>query len=74
MVGNRKIQPRLLPETLAYLQDLANTGAYGQSPTDVARTFIEEGIRRALADKIIEIRRASKPVGRHRVAQTGNEP
>ena len=66
MAENRKIQPRLLPETFAYLQELADTGAFGSTPTDVARTFIEEGIRRALANKIIKIRRSKSPVGRSR--------
>jgi len=61
---NRKIQPRLLPVTLDYLQDLADTGAFGHSPTDVARTLIEQGIQKALAEKIIEVRRATTPVGR----------
>ena len=69
MAANRKIQPRLLPETLAYLQDLADTGAYGRSPTDVARAFIEDGIRKALADKIIDVRRSATPVGRARKVQ-----
>jgi hypothetical protein len=33
-MANRKAQPRLAPETLAYLQDLAETGAYGKNPSD----------------------------------------
>jgi len=57
MATNPKIQPRLLPETLAYLEDLLDTGAYGKNLSDVARSLIEAGIRQALADKIISVRR-----------------
>ena len=57
MAENKPIQPRLPSATHAYLQDLAATGAYGSNPTDVARTLIEEGIRSALAQKIIQVRR-----------------
>ena len=53
----RKVEPTLSPESYSYLLDLADTGGYGSNPTDVARTLIEEGIRRALADKIIAVRR-----------------
>jgi len=56
-MANKKIEPRLLPITHAYLQDLAETGTYGSNATDVARSLIEEGIRRAIADKIINVRR-----------------
>ena len=57
MAENKSIQPRLPPAAHAYLQDLVDTGAYGSNPTDVARTLIEEGIRRALGQGIIEVRR-----------------
>ena len=60
MATNKPIQPRLTPATHAYLQDLADTGAYGSNPTDVARTLIEEGIRGALASKVIEVRHAEE--------------
>lgn len=63
MAANQKIQPRLQPEMHAYLQDLLDTGAYGKTLSDVARTLIEEGIRRAMAEKVIEIRRRS-PIDR----------
>jgi hypothetical protein len=58
----RKVEPTLSPETYNYLLDLADTGGYGSNPTDVARTLIEEGIRRALADKIIAVRRRGAQV------------
>ncbi len=57
MAANQKIQPRLQPEMHSYLQDLLDTGAYGKTLSDVARTLIEEGIRRAMAKNIIGIRR-----------------
>ena len=57
MAVNKKPQPRLSPETLAYLQDLAETGAYGGNPSAVARTLIEAGIREALTRGIIAVRR-----------------
>jgi hypothetical protein len=58
MPPNDKIQPRLPPILHAYLEDLADTGMYGKSPSDVARSLIEEGIRRAVADKVIDKRSA----------------
>jgi hypothetical protein len=57
LMANKKAQPRLAPDTLAYLQDLADTGAYGKNPSDVARTLIEAGIREALSQGIITVRR-----------------
>ena len=56
-MANKKIEPRLPAITHAYLRDLAATGAYGKDSTDVARTLIEEGIRTALAQGIIKVRR-----------------
>lgn len=64
MPRNKPVQPRLTATSHAYLQDLVETGAYGSNPTDVARTLIEEGIRRALKDRIIKVRR-SKESERH---------
>lgn len=60
MAENKPIHPRLQPIMHDYLQDLVDTGAYGSNPTDVARTLIEEGIRQALAKKIIEVRNNNK--------------
>jgi hypothetical protein len=43
-----------LPAILhAYLEDLAKLGAYGKGKTGVMRRFIEDGIQRALAEKMI---------------------
>ena len=60
MATNKKAQPRLSAVTLAYLQDLVETGAYGKNISDVARTLIESGIRAALAENIIKVRRSSE--------------
>ena len=43
----------------AYLQDLVDIGAYGKDKSDVARTLIETGIRQALADQVINPRKAT---------------
>ncbi len=53
----KKVEPRLSPNTHAYLKDLVATGAYGNNVTDVAKGLIEEGIRRAIADRIVEVRK-----------------
>jgi hypothetical protein len=58
-MANRKIGTRLAPVMHAYLDDLAAVGAYGKDKTDVARTLIEEGIRRAIKEKVIAVRKAS---------------
>ena len=60
MAENKPIHVRLPQIMHEYLQDLTDTGAYGANPTDVARTLIEEGVRKALADKIIEVRRGTE--------------
>ena len=53
----KKVEPRLSPNTHAYLEELVETGAYGNTVTDVAKGLIEEGIRKAIADHIIEVRK-----------------
>ena len=60
MAENKAIHPRLPQITHDYLQDLTDIGAYGSNPTGVARTLIEEGVRKALAEKIIKVRRSSR--------------
>ena len=52
-----KVEPRLSPFTHAYLEELVETGAYGNNVTNVAKGLIEEGIRRAISDRIIEVRK-----------------
>lgn len=57
-MANRKVEVRLAPTTHDYLDDLVAAGTHGRTATDVARTLIEEGIRKAIADKIISVRSA----------------
>jgi len=58
-MANKKVEPRLAPIMHAYLEDLADIGAYGKDKTDVARTLIEAGIREALGKQVIAPRKAS---------------
>ena len=37
----------------AYLDDLANIGAYGKGKSGVVRRFIENGVREAIEKKVI---------------------
>jgi hypothetical protein len=62
-MANKKIEPRLAPIMHAYLDDLVAIGAYGANPSDVARTLIEEGIRKAIAQRVIKARRTPKDGG-----------
>jgi len=57
-MANRKIEPRLPPIMHAYLEDLAKLGAYGQGKSGVARRFIEDGIKKAIENKVIQTRTA----------------
>lgn len=57
---NKKVQPRLTEVQHLYLGDLVDTGLYGSNPTDVAKTLIESGIRRAIADRHITVRKQPK--------------
>lgn len=59
---NKKVQPRLSNVQHLYLDDLVETGLYGSTPTDVAKTLIETGIRRAVAERHIVVRRQPKRV------------
>jgi len=53
-MANDRVQPRLPPIMHAYLDALLDLGVYGKDKTDVARTLIEDGIKRSLADNIIK--------------------
>lgn len=46
------INPR--PATIRYLKQLAALGIYGSSPTTAASRLIDEGIRQAIKDGLIE--------------------
>lgn len=51
------VQARLSALMHKYLDDLAETHLYGDNPTDVARTLIENGVKQAIADRHINVRR-----------------
>ncbi len=53
-MANERVQPRLPPIMHAYLDALLDLGTYGKDKTDVARTLIEDGVKRALADSVIK--------------------
>ena len=40
--------------TVRYLKQLVALGIYGKNPTQVAARLVDEGIRRALVDRLIE--------------------
>jgi hypothetical protein len=55
--ANPKADLRLSPILHAYLEDLAKLGAYGRGNARVMRRFVEDGIRKALAAKVITPKR-----------------
>lgn len=57
-MANEPVEVRLPQVMHEYLDELAELGAFGSTKTAVARTFIEDGVQKALADKLIQPRRA----------------
>ena len=56
---DKKTKPlnlRVHRATHAYLKDLAKRGTHGTTPTDVARNFIEMGIRDAIEKNYLRFR------------------
>ena len=51
--GGVRLQPSVTEKTREHLKLLAETGAFGKTESEVARTFIYEGIRRAFAEGFI---------------------
>ncbi|HZT86516.1 MAG TPA: hypothetical protein VFA12_01020 [Stellaceae bacterium] len=51
----RRIQITLSLRTHDYLAALARRGTHGSSIVDVARTLVEEGVRRAIRENFIAI-------------------
>lgn len=51
-----KVDCRLDPINIAYLDDLAKLGPYGSGRSGVMRRFIENGIKAALEAKVIASR------------------
>ena len=58
--GNQKVQPRLSPLMQKYLDDLLGVAFCGKTKTQVAQKLIEDGIRAAIRDNLIKVRRATK--------------
>lgn len=63
MAENERVKPRLAPITHRYLDDLLRAGTHGTSIDGVARSLIEQGIRQAIRDGIINPRRADPADG-----------
>ena len=59
MATNPVAQVRLRPVILEYLKELAATGAYGKGRAGVMRRYIENGIVRAIEQKVIEKKNAA---------------
>jgi hypothetical protein len=59
-MANPKVQCRLDPINMAYLDDLVKVGAYGKDATAVVRRFIEDGILDALKAGMITKRDAER--------------
>lgn len=57
-MANDPVEVRLPRVMHEYLAELADLGAFGGTKTAVARTFIEQGVQKALADKLIAAQRA----------------
>ena len=45
--GNPRVEFRLHPINLAYLDDILKDGSFGGTKSEIVRRFVEEGIRRA---------------------------
>lgn len=59
MASNPGVPVRLRPIIVAYLDELALIGGYGKGRSGVMRRFIENGIVRAIEQKVIEKRNAT---------------
>ena len=57
-MANPKLEVRLPPIMLAYLDDLADIG-YGKGRNGVARRFIENAVTHALETKVISTRKGA---------------
>lgn len=59
MASNPTTTVRLRPVILAYLDELASLGGYGKGRAGVMRRFIENGIVRALEQRVIDKKNAA---------------
>jgi len=58
--GSKKVQPRLSPLMHLYLADIVDTAMLGKTPTQVAQRLIEEGVRAAIRDRLIKLRKPKR--------------
>lgn len=59
---SERLQLSVDKQTVDYLREIAKTGTYGRTHAKVAKALIEEGVRRAIADGLIEVvREPPKP-------------
>jgi hypothetical protein len=49
----REVKIRTTPRVLALLQALADAGAYGKNPSEVAEELVRDGVRRIYGDPAI---------------------
>jgi len=52
-----KLRPTIRAPLRTYIQDLLATGLYGASESEVVDTLISEGVRAAIASRLIPTRR-----------------
>ena len=60
VVAKEKLQLRVPQITLDYLQDLLDSGVWGDDISEVGRRAIDAGIQKAIADGIISKRQKPK--------------
>lgn len=52
----KRLYVTLATATIEYLEALSRRGTHGTSTPDVAKTFIEQGIRRAIKQRFLTLR------------------
>lgn len=57
-MANKPIPVRLRPVVHAYLADLDRIGGFGEGKPAIIRRFVENGIARAIRDKVLEKKNA----------------
>lgn len=55
-----KVRPTISGPLAVYIRELLRTGLYGDRETDVVRTLVGDGIRRAVTKGIIQAKRFEK--------------
>jgi hypothetical protein len=54
---SERLQVYLDPQTIRYLEAIVATNTYGRKASRVARALIEQGVRGAIKDGLIEVER-----------------